>query len=54
MMGPMARSDLYLKVELDHPDDEQPQRLASEICRQLLKIYGVKKAEVSNLVTPSE
>jgi hypothetical protein len=50
----MARSDLYLKVELDHLDDEQPQRLALEICRQILKIYGVRKAEVSNLVTPSE
>jgi len=50
----MARSDLYLKVELDHPDEEQAQRLASEICRQILKIYGVRKAEVSNLVTPAE
>jgi phosphoribosylformylglycinamidine (FGAM) synthase PurS component len=47
----MARTALHLKVELDHRDDEKPEKLAAEICRQLLKLYGVESAEVSNIVT---
>ena len=46
----MARTDLYLKIELDLPETEQPQKLASEICRQLTKIYGVRSAEVQNMI----
>jgi len=29
---------------------EQPEWLASEICRMKRKIYGVRSAEVSNMV----
>ena len=47
----MARTDLHLKLELEHGDDEDPKKLASEICRQMLKLYSVRKAEVSNIVT---
>lgn len=54
IIGVMARTDLYLKIELDLADDEQPGKLASEICRQVSKIYGVRSAEVQNIVTPSE
>ena len=50
----MARTDLYLKVELDHGDDEKPEKLAAEICRALRKMYGVRSAEVSNTVPRSE
>jgi len=50
----MARTDLYLKVELEHEADEKPDRLAAEICRQLRKMYGVRTAEVSNSVTRQE
>jgi len=50
----MPRTDLHLKVELEHGDDEQPQRLAAEICRQVEKIYGVRRAEVSNLISRDE
>ena len=46
----MARTDLYLKIELELGEDEKPEKLASEICRQLLKIYGVRSAEVQNMV----
>jgi len=46
----MARTDLYLKIELDLPDTEQPDKLATEICRQVSKIYGVRSAEVQNMV----
>ena len=46
----MARTDLYLKVELDLDDKEKPERVASEICRLIRKLYGVRSAEVSNIV----
>lgn len=49
----MARTDLYIKIELDLPDTEEPQKLASEICRQVSKIYGVRSAEVQNMVERS-
>ena len=47
----VRRTHLHIKVELEHGDDEQPDKLAAEICRQLLKMYGVRSAEVSNVVT---
>jgi hypothetical protein len=46
----MQRVDLYLKVELEVDEKDTPERVAGEICRQLLKNYGVRRAEVSNLV----
>lgn len=46
----MPRSDVYLKVVLDLEEAESPQRLAEEICRAIRKIYGVRLAEVSNIV----
>jgi len=49
----MARTLVYLKVELEHGDDEDIQRLADEICRRIEKIYGVRSVEVSNTVSRS-
>jgi hypothetical protein len=46
----MARTDVYLKVELDLDEKEQPERVASEICRQIRKLYGVRTAEISHMV----
>jgi hypothetical protein len=46
----MVRTDLYLKVELDLDEKEKPDRLASEICRLIRKLYGVRSAEVSSMV----
>ena len=46
----MARIDLYLKIELDLPEAERPERLAAEICRQIKKVYGVRTAEVQNIL----
>ncbi|HLX41845.1 MAG TPA: hypothetical protein VKR43_00350 [Bryobacteraceae bacterium] len=46
----MARTDLYVKVELDLDEKEKPERLASEICRMIRKVYGVRSAEVSSMV----
>jgi hypothetical protein len=49
----MQRTNLYIKIELEHQDQEQPERLGEEICRQVRKIYGVRSAEVSS-ITPDE
>ncbi|HYK58865.1 MAG TPA: hypothetical protein VEV85_05495 [Bryobacteraceae bacterium] len=46
----MARADVYLKIELDLDDLEKPERIAAEMCWMLRKIYGVRQAEVSNIV----
>jgi hypothetical protein len=46
----MQRVDVYLKVELEVEDKDSPEKLAGEICRQLMKNYGVRSAEVSNLI----
>lgn len=46
----MQRFDLYVKVELELDDDETPERIAREICRQLEKLYGVRAAEVSSKI----
>jgi len=46
----MARTDVYLKVEVDIDDKERPERLAAEICRVIKKVYGVRAAEVSSIV----
>ncbi len=50
MIENMVRIDLYLKVELNLDEKETPERLASEICRLVGKVYGVRRAEVSNMV----
>ena len=42
--------DLYLKVEIDIDEKEHPERLGTEICRQIRKVYGVRSAEVSNVI----
>jgi hypothetical protein len=46
----MARTDLYIKVELDLDEKEKPDRVANEICRMIRKVYGVRSAEVSSMV----
>ena len=46
----MSRTDVYLKVELDLEEKEKPERIAAEICRMIRKVYGVRQAEVTNMV----
>ena len=50
-MWMMPRTDIYLKVVVDHPADEEPQKIASQICRQIQKLYAVRKAELSSFLT---
>ncbi len=44
----MRRTNLFFKVEVEHDDDERPERIGEEICRQLTKLYGVRAAELTN------
>lgn len=50
----MRRTDLFLKVVIEHDPQEKPERLAEEVCRHILKIYGVRSAELSSLVTHAQ
>ena len=47
----MPRTDLYIKVVVDHEPEDEPVRLAAEICRQIEKVYGVRTAELTNYLT---
>lgn len=47
----MKKVDLYLKVTVELDEDEQPERVAGELCRQLEKQYIVRSAELSNVAT---
>ena len=42
----MSRTNLFFKVEVEHDREEKPERIGAEICRQLLKLYGVRAAEL--------
>ena len=46
----MKRVDLYIKVEVELDEEETPESVAREICRQVEKIYVVRKAELSSAV----
>ena len=46
----MRRVDLHLKLELELDEKDTPEKVGAEICRQLMKSYGVRSAEVSNIV----
>ena len=47
----MKRVDLYLKVEVVLDEEEIPDKVAAELCRQLEKQYMVRSAELSSAVT---
>lgn len=44
------RSDIHIKVVVEHEADEKADKLAAEICRAVQKIYGVRSCTVSNIV----
>jgi hypothetical protein len=44
----MKRTNLFLKIEVEHEPDERPERIGEEICRRILKLYGVREAELSS------
>lgn len=49
----VKRIDVHIKAVIDLEDGESEQRLAAEICRAIEKVYGVRRAEVSNIVSAS-
>lgn len=44
----MSRTNLFFKVEIEHDEDERPEKLGEEICRLLSRQYGVRSAELTN------
>jgi hypothetical protein len=46
----MKRFDIYLKVELELDNSEQPQRVARELERLLKKFHGARSTEATNIV----
>ena len=50
----MSLTNLFFKVEIEHDPQEKPERIGDEICRRLLKVYGVRLAELTNFTTLEE
>lgn len=44
----MSRTNLFLKVEVEHDPEEKPERIGEEIARHVRKVYGVRAAELTN------
>jgi hypothetical protein len=47
----VIRTQLYLKVEYDHDDNRDGQRLAQEIARAVKRIYSVRTVEIQNTIS---
>jgi hypothetical protein len=47
----VIRTQLFLKVEFDHEDPRDAQKIAQEIARAVKRTYGVRLAEISNLIS---
>ena len=50
----MALTNLFFKVEIEHDEKDKPDKLGDEICRQLMKFYGVRSAELSSFSVVEE
>ncbi|MCW5976437.1 MAG: hypothetical protein KIT09_00090 [Bryobacteraceae bacterium] len=50
----MARTYLYFKIEVEHPDDERIERLAADFDRQIRRVHGVLSVELTNSITNAE
>jgi len=48
------RSDLYFKVDVEHEPDDDLAALGAEIARQIQKVYGVRRAELSHFTISEE
>jgi hypothetical protein len=42
------RTNLFIKVIVEHDQKEAPEKLGAELCRQLEKNYIVRDAELSS------
>lgn len=50
----MTSIDVYIKVEVDLGEGETEERVTQEIVRTLERLYGVRRAEVTNVITQGE
>ena len=50
----MVRANLFFKVEIEHGEEESPEKIGDEIGRQLRKLYVVRSVELSSVVTEPE
>ena len=50
----MVRTHLFLKIEIEHDEKEDPQRIGEQIARHVSKLYVVRSVEVSSVVTQPE
>jgi hypothetical protein len=50
----MPKSNLFFKIEIEHDERDKPEKLGEEICRQLMKFYGVRSAELSSFTTTED
>jgi hypothetical protein len=50
----LVRAHLFFKVEVEHSEEEDPQKIGEEIVRQLRKLYVVRAVELSSVVTQPE
>ena len=44
----MIKTQLYLKVELEHDEVRDGQKLSLEITKAIRRIYGVRHVEIQN------
>jgi hypothetical protein len=42
------RTNLFIKVIVEHDEKESPEKLGQELCRQLERNYIVRQAELSS------
>jgi hypothetical protein len=45
------RTNLFIKVQVEHDSKEKPEKLGADLCRQLEKLYVVRDAELSTYAT---
>jgi len=50
----LFRAHLFFKVEIEHGEEENPEKIGDEIGRQLRKLYVVRSVELSSVVTEPE
>jgi hypothetical protein len=42
------RTNLFIKVVVEHDETESPEKLGAELCRQLERSYIVREAELAS------
>jgi hypothetical protein len=50
----MSRTNLFLKIKVEHDAEENPEKIGDDLCRQLQRQYGVLSAEISNYTRVEE